>query len=87
MTTIPAAGAAPVPFRTRVQFEERVRLAANAIQSETTTVDATCRAAQQVARDYSWAMTSDVANALVNALGTGWGAIYLHWTHEQPKGR
>ncbi|MGX5360059.1 hypothetical protein [Kocuria sp. KH4] len=49
------------------------------------TADEACTAARNVAADYPWATDRDVANELVNVLGTGWGAIYLHWAHEQKR--
>jgi hypothetical protein len=74
----------PVPFADRQEFQARIRAVATAQQA---TVNEVCAAARTVSTDFGWATARDVANELVNVLGTGWGAIFLHWFHEQPKER
>ena len=82
MTTI--SSRPPVPFTDRQQFQARIREAATAPSA---TPDEICAAARTISTDYGWATARDVANELVNVLGTGWGAIFLHWYHEQQGAR
>ena len=75
----------PVPFLTRQRYEAQVRAELDRVRAETRgTVppEAYCQAAHHIARGYPWADTRTVANTLVDTLGTGWGATYLHWAYE-----
>lgn len=67
----------PIPFETRLQFQDRIRLAVNTVPDQDP--GAVCRAACEISTLYPWAGARDVANELVNVLAPGWGAIYLHW--------
>lgn len=70
----------PVPFADRQEFQARIRAAAT---NQPASVNETCSAARNISADYGWATARDVANELINVLGTGWGAIFLHWYHDQ----
>jgi hypothetical protein len=85
MTITPATHPAPVPFAERQEFEARLRKYAVPTAQRATPTDDVCSGARDIAADYPWADTRTTANALVDALGTGWGAIYLHWAHEQKR--
>lgn len=67
----------PVPHWVRLQFEDRIRNTTTPIQD----VNTVCGTARDVSRLYPWAREADTANALINAHGTGWGAIYCDWAH------
>ena len=69
------------PYEARLEFEARLRAAVLTVPAGET--DEICAQAAGVATAFPWADTRTVANALVDALGTGWGALYLHWTYEQ----
>lgn len=68
----------PVPHWARLQYEERVREAVTGSED----VGTVCGAARDVTRLYPWATQADTANALINVMGVGYGAIYLHWAHK-----
>lgn len=67
----------PVPPWLRLQYEEKIRHAVTGHDD----VNTICGNARDVSRLYPWATTRDTANAIVNVLGTAYGAIYMHWAH------
>lgn len=76
MTAMTTATRPPVPYADRLDFEARLRAVAT---NQPASVNETCTAARDIAAGFPWADTRTVANALVDVLGTGWGALYLHW--------
>lgn len=61
-------------------FEAEVRDAVMTLNAAgEKSVDKFCEKAWWVAQRFDWADASSVANALVDILGPGWGAIYLDW--------
>lgn len=68
-----------VPHTERLRFESSLRDRTQHIDDP----DDACAEALIIGREFSWANARDVADALVNIKGTGWGAIYLHWLYRK----
>ena len=73
----------PVPLTDRRLFEARLSEATLALHHEGHDPERICQEATRIGQQYPWVEARTVANALVDALGPGWGAIYLHWLWSQ----